>query len=79
MVQEIRNDRRNYPVLHTVVANPAGTRPDDVPSLFRRAAGEIERLGAVTVMDVVLHTEFLETGEEWCSLTIYYFPTPDEA
>lgn len=61
-----------WTVLHFSQANPAGAGQGSVPDLLRRVAGEIERLGAVTVQDVVFHGELDDDGHEWPTMTVYY-------
>lgn len=42
-----------------------------MPSLLRRVAETIKKLGEVEVLDVVMHTEVTNDGD-WHSLTVYF-------
>lgn len=56
---------------HFAQANPAGPGQDDVPSLLRRVAGSLERIGPVEVQDLILHTDVTAGGPRY-SLTVYF-------
>ena len=52
-------------------ANPAGPGQDDVPSLLRRFADSLDRIGPVEVQDLILETDVTADGY-WPSLTVYF-------
>jgi hypothetical protein len=56
---------------HFSQANPAGRGQDDVPSLLRRVAKSLEKIGPVDVQDLILHTEMTAEGP-WHSLIVYF-------
>jgi hypothetical protein len=66
-----------WPMEHFSQGNPYGPGMDDVPALLRRVADTIEDLGAVSVSDLVMHTEI--TGEGyWPSLIVYFSRNPED-
>ncbi|MBF6414551.1 hypothetical protein IU441_15370 [Nocardia cyriacigeorgica] len=60
-----------HQVFHYSQANPRGDGQGDVAGLLRAVADTIEELGAVTIADLVLHTEVTAEGL-WPSITVYY-------
>ena len=67
----MKTENRVWTAQHFSQGNPAGPRQGDVPSLLRRVARTLEKLGPLEVRDLVLHTEVTAEGP-WHSLTIYY-------
>lgn len=67
-----------YTINHFSQSNPKGQGQDNVPSLLRRVAETIEEAGRITVQDLVLHNEITEEGDDWPSLTVYYYQTEGE-
>ncbi|WP_234012430.1 hypothetical protein [Nocardia cyriacigeorgica] len=60
-----------YQAFHFSQANPKGPGQGDVAALLRAVADTVDELGAVSVSDVVLHSETTVDGE-WPSITVYY-------
>jgi hypothetical protein len=63
--------KTEYTALHFSQANPRGPKQGDVPTLLRTIASTLQKLGDVTVQDLVLHTEMTAEGG-WPSVTVYY-------
>ncbi|MGW5385069.1 hypothetical protein [Nocardia sp. NPDC003963] len=66
-----------YTISHFSQSNPAGDGQGDIVALLRTVASSIERLGEVTVQDMVLHNEMTADGP-WPSVTVYYAAEPEE-
>jgi len=56
---------------HFSQSNPIGPGQNDVPSLLRRVAESLEKIGPIDVQDLILHTEVTADGP-WHSLTVYF-------
>ena len=67
----------SWGVRHFSQANPRGAGQGDVAALLRRVAESLEKLGAVEVMDLVMHSEMTEDGTR-PSLTVYFHSALDE-
>jgi hypothetical protein len=59
-------------MFHFSLANPIGTRKEDVPRLLRRLAKSITELGPIEIHDITYHAEVLADGSTWPSMTVYY-------
>jgi hypothetical protein len=71
----MRDDAKtSWTVRHFSQANPSGAAQGDVAALLRRVADSLDQLGAVEVMDVVMHAEVTEDGM-WPSLAVYFHST----
>jgi hypothetical protein len=64
---------------HFAQGNGDGPDKGNVPRLLRRVAETIEELGPVQVMDLVLHMEMDDDGNDDPQITVYYYrkDTPD--
>jgi hypothetical protein len=60
-----------WQAFHFSQANPKGSDQASVPALLRRVAASIDDLGAIKVLDVIMHNEVTSDGD-WPSLTVYY-------
>ncbi|WP_034262691.1 hypothetical protein [Actinospica robiniae] len=69
--------KTSWTIRHFSQANPSGAAQGDVAALLRRVADSLDRLGAIEVMDLVLHTEVTEDGT-WPSLTVYFHSSAGE-
>ena len=70
--------KASWTIRHFSQANPRGDGQGDVAALLRRVADSLDQIGAVEVMDIVMHTEVTEDGT-WPSLTVYFHSAiPDE-
>ncbi len=63
-------------MFHFSQSNPAGPGQEDVAALLRRVADSVEKLGGVTVHDIVFHVELTDDGT-WPSMTVYFEDEPD--
>jgi len=63
--------KTSWTIRHFSQANPSGPGQGDVAALLRRVADSLDQLGAIEVMDLVMHTEVTEDGM-WPSLTVYF-------
>jgi hypothetical protein len=61
-----------WPVSHFAQANPVGPGQDDVPTLLRRVADSIEKLGSVDVRDITFHNDFDPGGDPYLHMVVYY-------
>jgi len=64
-------DSGEWRAYHFSQANLSGSGQADVPALLRRVAATIEGMGAITIMDIVMHNDVNADGD-WYSLTVYY-------
>jgi hypothetical protein len=67
----------HWTVRQLTLANPKGRRQGDLPRLLRAVADELERVDAVEVFDLVVHSEPTGRGP-WYSVTAYC-SVPDDA
>lgn len=62
----------SWEVTHFSQCNPVGEGQADVPSLLRRVAASIERLGDAEVHDIVFHADTDDDGDGYPSVTVYF-------
>jgi hypothetical protein len=65
------HDEGSWAVRHFSQANPEGPDQGDVAELLRRVAETLDGLGAVDVVDLIMHNEVTANGD-WPSLTVYF-------
>ena len=64
---------------HFSQGNPSGPGQSNVPALLRRVAETLQELGAVQVQDVVFHSDVTEEGDDFPSLSVYFYREPSDS
>ncbi len=72
-----RSEAPPWTIRHFSMANPVGTKRDDVALLMRRVADSIEANGPILVQDVTFKTEVTAEGYVH-SFTVYFYPLGDD-
>jgi hypothetical protein len=72
-----RPEAQSWTIKHFSMANPVGTKRDDVALLMRRVADSIEARGPMQVQDVTFGTEVTAEGLVH-DFTVYFHPLGDD-
>jgi hypothetical protein len=62
----------SWAIRHFSLSNAVGPDQGDVPALLRRTADTLDRLKAITVQDIVFHSELDISGNDWPAITVYF-------